>query len=92
MLTRELLRSARTLREVTGQARGSCSCLVAVGVYSMIILLAFIVVTALYVTSSSECKTKPNHAQNIKELVHYDILAVDNSVNDRDWGDIGENC
>ena len=53
---------------------GACSCLVAVGVYSMIISLAFIVVTALYVTSSSECKIKPNHAQSIKELVHYDIL------------------
>ena len=71
---------------------GACSFLVAVGVYSVIISLAFLIVTALYVTSSSECKIKPNHAQNIKELVHYDILAVDNSVNGGDWGDIGENC
>ena len=60
---------------------GACSCLVAVGVYSVIISLAFVIVTALYATSSSDCKTTVNNAQNIKELVHYDILAVDNSMN-----------
>ena len=39
------------------------------------------IVTALSATSSSDCKTTANHAHNIKELVHYDILSVDNSVN-----------
>ena len=61
--------------------RRAFSCLVAVGVYSVIISLAFVIVTALYATSSSDCKTTVNNAQNIKELVHYDILAVDNSMN-----------
>ena len=63
--------------------RRAFSCLVAVGVYSVIISLAFVIVTvtALYATSSSDCKTTVNNAQNIKELVHYDILMVDNSKN-----------
>lgn len=60
---------------------GACFCLAAVGVYSIIISLAFIIVTALYATRSYECKNTANHAKSIKELVHYDILAVDNSVN-----------
>ena len=38
-------------------------------------------VTILYATSSSDCKTTANHAKNIKELVHYNIFAVDNSKN-----------
>ena len=61
-------------------------CLAAVGVDSVIISLAFIIVTALYVTGNSDCKNIAYHAKSIKELVHYDILAVDNSVNGgRHW-------
>ena len=56
-------------------------CLVAVGAYFVIISLAFVMVTILYATSSSDCKTTANHAKNIKELVHYNIFAVDNSKN-----------
>ena len=55
---------------------GACSCLVEVGFYSVIISLAFLIVTALYATSFSDCKTTANHAQKIKELVHYNILAA----------------
>ena len=60
---------------------GACSCLVTVGAYSVIISLAFVIVPILYSTSSSDCKTTANHAQNIKELDDYDILAVDSSKN-----------
>ena len=59
----------------------ACSCLAAVGVYSVIISLAFIIVTGLYTSSCSDCKNTANHAKSIKELVRFDILAVDNSVN-----------
>ena len=37
-------------------------------------------VTELYATSSSDCKNTANHPKSIKELVHYNILAADNSV------------
>ena len=37
--------------------------------------------TALYATITSDRKNTANHAKSIKELVYYDILAVDNSVN-----------
>ena len=34
---------------------GACSCLVAVGAYSVIISLAFVIVTILYSLESSDC-------------------------------------
>ena len=60
---------------------GASGCLVAVCACSVIISLAFVIVTILYATAASDCKTTANPAKNIKELVHYDILAVDNSKN-----------
>ena len=60
---------------------GASGCLVAVCACSVIISLAFVIVTILYVTAASDCKTTANPAKNIKELIHYDILAVDNSKN-----------
>ena len=51
----------------------ACSCLEAVGAYSVLISLAFVIVTVLYSTYSSECETTADTAQNIKKLVHYDI-------------------
>ena len=50
-----------------------------------IISLAFVIVTILYETAASDCTgVTADHAQNIKKLVHYDILAVDNSNNGGD--------
>ena len=61
---------------------GAFSCLVEVGAYSVIISFAFVIVTILYATAASDCKgVTANHAQNIKVLVHYDLLAMDNSKN-----------
>ena len=60
----------------------ACGCLVAVGAYSVIISLAFVIVTILYSLESSDCTgVTVDHEQNIKKLVHYDIFAVDNSKN-----------
>ena len=60
---------------------GACSCLVAVGA-SVIISLAFVIVTILYATAASDCTgVSADHAENIKKLVQYNVLAVDNSKN-----------
>ena len=40
------------------------------------------IVIILYATATSDCRgVTADHTQNIKKLVHYDILAVDNSKN-----------
>ena len=61
---------------------GACSCLVAVGAYSVIISLAFVIITILQATAASDWTgVSADHAENIKKLVHYDILAIDKSKN-----------
>ena len=58
-------------KRCSNMGSGACSCLVAVGVYSVIILLAFVIVTILYVTAGSDCTgVRADHAQNIKKQVH----------------------
>ena len=86
MLMNELWWQARTLTEVTCQTR---LCQTSVWgreeVLKHIISLAFVIVTILYETAASDCTgVTEDHAQNIKKLVHYDILAVDNSNNGGD--------
>ena len=52
---------------------GARLCLAAIGVYSVIISLAFLVVTVLYTTITSDSKNtnyNAKTAKNINELVH----------------------
>ena len=50
----------------------TCSCLVVIGV----------IVTILYATSSDCTGVTAENAADIKTMIHYDIMAVDNSKND----------
>ena len=62
---------------------GSCSCVVFLGAYSTVVLLAFIVVTVLYSTHGSmDCSDTISGAHTqVKRLVHVDFLNMDKSLN-----------
>ena len=53
---------------------GACSCLVAVGAYSVIFSMAFVIATILYSFESSDYTgVTADHAQYIKKMVYYAI-------------------
>ena len=66
---------------------GSCSCLVMLGSYSMLVSIPFVVVTVLYSTSeSSICSNKVSDNAHVKKLVYVDLLNYDNIHNGEDKG------
>ena len=61
---------------------GSCSCLVFLGAYSMMVSIAFVVVAVLYTTQgSSVCSDTFSDNAHFKKLVHVDFMNYDNSDN-----------
>ena len=56
-------------------------CLVVVGAYAVLISVAFTIVTALYMTSSTSCEKIEAENAKVVTVTHVDVLNQDNSVN-----------
>ena len=56
-------------------------CLVVVGAYAVLISIAFTIVTALYMTSSTGCEKIEAENAKVVTVTHVDVLNQDNSVN-----------
>ena len=56
-------------------------CLVVVGAYAVLISVAFTIVTALYMTSSTSCEKIEAENAKVVKVTHVDAFNQDNSVN-----------